>query len=255
MRTISFAIITGALAMVLGVLAPSAAIAQEAVFVTPSGNVGIGTSAPSTPLHVSRATGAILEGIRLSNNNDARIAIENTSLSAKYFMAVNNFGQGLFYISREGGGGTILEVNRRLDSGGTPSMIVNGSLLATNVTFTSSRNLKQGFLTVDPQEILARLEALPIFKWRFKEGSQDEHLGPVAEDFHAAFGLGKNAEVISLTDTSGVALAAAQGLLEQVRQLQQETQELRRRNAELQQKNAEFSERLDLLEKQAVERR
>ncbi len=255
MSKTGFAIIAGALSMALGVLTTSDAIAQEALFVTPDGNVGLGTSAPSTPLHVSRATGAILEGIRLSNNNEARIAIQNTNLAVKYFMAVNNWGPGLFFISREGGGGTIVEVNQRLDAGGPASFKVSGSVQATNVTFTSSRALKRDFQAVDPQEVLTRLAALPISKWRFKEGPEDEHLGPVAEDFHAAFGLGKSAEVISLTDTSGVALAAAQGLLQQVQQLQQETQELQRRNAELRQQNAEISQRLEILEKRIAERR
>ena len=38
------------------------------------------------------------------------------------------------------------------------------------------------------------------------------HLGPVAEDFHAAFLLGKNERSINPLDIAGVALAAVQGL-------------------------------------------
>ena len=253
MRSMNAATIASVLTLALGVLATSDAIAQEALVVTPDGNVGIGTSSPSTPLHVSRATGAVLEGLLLSNNNEARIAIQNTNLAVKYLMAVNNFGPGLFFISRAGGGGTIVEVNQRLDAGGAASFKVSGSVQATNITFTSSRALKRDFQAIDPQEVLTRLAALPISKWRFNEGPEDEHLGPMAEDFHAAFGLGKSAEVISLTDTSGVALAAAQGLLQQVQQLQQETQELQRRNVELRQQNAEFSQRLEILEKRVAE--
>jgi Chaperone of endosialidase len=207
---------------------------DNSLFVGSGGNNGLGTAEPSAPLHVSRATGSILEGILLSNDNEARIAIQNTNLSVKYFLAVNNFATGEFFISRDGGGGPIVEVNRRLDGGGAPSLKVTGSVQATNVTFTSSRDLKRDFQAVDPQEVLARMAALPISRWRFKDGPDDEHIGPVAEDFHAAFDLGSSDKTISLTDASGVALAAVKGLLQQIQ--------------ELQEKNAELSRRLEALE-------
>ena len=38
------------------------------------------------------------------------------------------------------------------------------------------------------------------------------HLGPTAQDFRAAFGLGHNDTTISSVDAPGVALAAIQGL-------------------------------------------
>jgi len=38
------------------------------------------------------------------------------------------------------------------------------------------------------------------------------HLGPVAQDFRAAFGLGRNDTTITTVDADGVALAAIQGL-------------------------------------------
>ena len=206
--------------------------------ITPTGDVGIGTSSPSASLHVNRSTGAVLQGILVQNNNEARISIQNTGLAAtpKYHMAVNNTGTGIFFISRDGGGGTILEVNQRLDAGGTPSLNVNGSVQATNVSFTSSRDSKKDFKELEPQDVLARVAELPISEWSFKEGpEQVRHIGPMAEDFHDAFGLSPDAGSISVTDTSGVALAAIQGLLQRVE--------------ELEKRNAELLQRLEALEK------
>jgi len=210
----------------------------SSIDVAASGNVGIGTASPSVPLHVSRSTGAILEGILLSNNNEARVSIENTGVGARYTMAVNNTNPAIFFIARNSDVGTILEVNRRLDAGGSPSLRVAGSVQATNVVFTSSRALKKDFQALDPQDVLTRVAKLPISEWSFKDGPDAiRHIGPMAEDFHAAFNLSPDQKTISVTDTSGVALAAIQALLQRVEDLEK--------------KNAEMTERLKALEPSA----
>ena len=51
---------------------------------------------------------------------------------------------------------------------------------------------------------------MSIATWNWK--SQDasiRHMGPMAQDFHAAFGLGETDKGISTMDADGVALAAA----------------------------------------------
>jgi hypothetical protein len=90
-----------------------------------------------------------------------------------------------------------------------------GGRLTTGGTWTnaSSRALKTGFAAVDPAAMLARVLALEITRWRYTaNAAEGEHLGPMAEDFHAAFGLGADATSISTVDATGVALAAIQGL-------------------------------------------
>jgi hypothetical protein len=101
---------------------------------------------------------------------------------------------------------------------------------------SSSKLLKEGFEDVDGEEILARLKDVPIQRWRYI-GTAARHLGPFAEDFHAAFGLGEDADKIAQIDADGVALSAVQAL--------------ERRTAELRMENAELRRRLEALERAA----
>ena len=70
--------------------------------------------------------------------------------------------------------------------------------------------------------------ALPLATWNLR--TQDpavRHLGPVAEDFHAAFGLGESAARIHTGDADGVALAAIQALLRRNERMERELEALR----------------------------
>ena len=81
----------------------------------------------------------------------------------------------------------------------------------------SDRAAKENLEPVDPGHVLERLRALPISTWSYK--AQDEsvrHMGPVAQDFHALFGLGIGDTTIDTIDADGVALAALQGLAQLV---------------------------------------
>ena len=83
----------------------------------------------------------------------------------------------------------------------------------------SDRNLKENVEMVDGNEVLARLAEIPIAKWNYT--SQDEsirHIGPMAQDFHAAFGLGPDQTHIADLDLGGVSLAAIQGLYKLVQE-------------------------------------
>ena len=69
---------------------------------------------------------------------------------------------------------------------------------------------------------------LPIASWRYK-GDEALHVGPMAQDFHAAFGLGQNDTTIATVDESGVALAAIQALHQQNTELRKQVEELKAR--------------------------
>jgi hypothetical protein len=99
----------------------------------------------------------------------------------------------------------------------------------------SDRNSKEDFAAVNPREVLAKVSALPITEWKYKaEADGSKHLGPMAQDFHAAFGLnGPDDKHIATVDESGVALAAIQGLNQKVEEKDAEIQELKQSVAEL----------------------
>jgi hypothetical protein len=77
----------------------------------------------------------------------------------------------------------------------------------------SDRNAKEHFKAVDAREVLEKVAMLPVSRWNYKQDEPNEHLGPMAQDFHAAFGLnGTDNTHIATVDEEGVALAAIQGL-------------------------------------------
>jgi hypothetical protein len=99
-------------------------------------------------------------------------------------------------------------------------------------TCTSDRNVKRNLRPVDIEAVLAKVVAMPVYHWQPKEGpNRDvEHLGPMAQDFMTAFGLGDNNKAIGFQDADGVALAAIQGLHQLV---EQKDAELKRQDLEL----------------------
>lgn len=84
----------------------------------------------------------------------------------------------------------------------------------------SDRNLKENFTPIDGKKLLEKIAALPISEWNYKTQSINvKHIGPVAQDFHAAFGLGDDDVTISTIDPAGVALAGIKELMNENRQL------------------------------------
>ena len=88
---------------------------------------------------------------------------------------------------------------------------VNGALFGG-----SSKYIKQDFIPVDPKLILEKVSALPISTWAYIDKPEVRHMGPMAQDFHAAFGLGKDDVTIATVDADGLALASIQALYSQL---------------------------------------
>jgi hypothetical protein len=83
----------------------------------------------------------------------------------------------------------------------------------------SDKFSKTAFSAVNGQEILERLEMLPIQSWSYRtEDPQVRHIGPTSQDFHEIFQIGKDERFISTVDADGVALAAVKELLHKVRE-------------------------------------
>jgi hypothetical protein len=98
----------------------------------------------------------------------------------------------------------------------------------------SDRSLKDDLVPVDGQEVLARLAEIPISTWRYRTGDPDvRHMGPMAQDFYAAYGLGYDDEHLNPIDTNGVALAAIQALTKENASLREQVDGLEARLAAL----------------------
>ncbi len=104
----------------------------------------------------------------------------------------------------------------RLVVGTTPAGAPTWTCTLTNGnnwSCSSDRSLKQDLERLDGQAVLAKLTALPLYAWSPRgKNAAVRHYGPMAQDFHEAFGLGSDERMIGMQDADGVALAAIQGL-------------------------------------------
>ena len=104
----------------------------------------------------------------------------------------------------------------------------------------SDRNAKKNFQPVDTVAVLNKLAGIPVTQWnyRWEEDSAVRHLGPMAQDFKAAFFPGGDEKTISTLEFDGVALAAIQGLNQKLEQ------KLEQKETEI----TELKQRLEVLE-------
>jgi len=176
-----------------------------------SGNVGVGTGAASAALHVFRnnataqlrveeatATTGSRNLLRIVNNGASTFRFDNTFNGSIW--GFGSLGTGNFFIGNTPGQPLAMQV--------TPAgnMIITGTYSST-----SDRAAKDDVNAVDPAEVLAKVAELPIASWRYK-GDDATHVGPMAQDFYAAFGLGTDDKHIAPTDMAGLSLAAIQAL-------------------------------------------
>ena len=76
----------------------------------------------------------------------------------------------------------------------------------------SDRNLKTDVVRIDDAAVLDKVAHLPIDRWSYKSERGVRHVGPMAQDFYAAFGVGSDDKHITSLDEDGVALAAIKAL-------------------------------------------
>jgi hypothetical protein len=90
----------------------------------------------------------------------------------------------------------------------------------------SDRHAKTAIVPLDDASILARVARLPVSEWSYKAEHGVRHLGPMAQDFYAAFGVGEDDRHITSIDEDGVALAAIKALDAENARLQAENARL-----------------------------
>lgn len=119
-----------------------------------------------------------------------------------------SFGDGTFTVRCEGG------ARFYTANGGVGAQLLAG---ATAWDALSDSNSKTDFEPIKPREILSKVAALPVKAWHYKHDRKRLYIGPMAQDFHAAFGLGSGDKTISTLDSDGVMYAAIQGLVEELK--------------------------------------
>jgi hypothetical protein len=99
----------------------------------------------------------------------------------------------------------------------------------------SDRNRKQDFLAVNGEDILSRVRALPVTTWRYRDEVDRStlHIGPMAQDWHRAFGFSTDDRTINMSDFDGVNLAAIQALEARTAELRTQQAEVARLRTEL----------------------
>jgi hypothetical protein len=233
------------------VYAPFTSTSSNQFLIRATGGVGIGTTAPDNPLTVATVGGTsggiganpeVVARFRQSGSGTTAISIDaNSGQDAALYLAEN--GSAAWDIRHSPGVAHELDIYYRGQGGPLAAfqLRTNGYLrIAGYLTQGSDRNLKQDFVPVDSQEILQHLVSLPITSWTYRSEGVP-HMGPMAQDFYAAFGLGGDDKHIATIDADGVALAAIQGL----------NQKLEEQRGKLEQKETEIAElktRLERLE-------
>lgn len=180
---------------------------------------GVGVNAQTTDLPTGGFVDMAVRPKSAGSDGDTDIAIISRD-GTKTVTLINDQESGTFFIAT-----TPITGANRLNVGG--ATLSNGGVW----TNQSSRALKQGFAAVDALAILNKVASLPITTWTYKNSTEGTHMGPIAEDFKAAFGLAGDGKSIGTVDADGVALAAIQGL-----------------NQKLEAENAELRARLEAIE-------
>lgn len=115
---------------------------------------------------------------------------------------------------------------------------------ATAWSVLSDRNVKKDIRPVDNQSILDKLSRVPVTQWHYEWETDSDplNLGPMAQDFKAAFFPGRDEKSISTLEFDGVALAAIQGLNALLKEKETEIGSLKERLERLERAVGSFSE-------------
>lgn len=210
--------------------------------VAETGNVGLGIDTPDAPLSIFRdditqgffllesdepGTNQDRPMMQLRNNGGIRFQFDNEELETAWRFQAATGNQDTFEVTKVGTG----TIEFRVDASGNATL---AGMLFEN----SDRNAKTNIETINPDEVLAKLAELPISEWEYKDTPGQRHVGPMAQDFRDAFGLGANDTSLATIDTSGVALASVKALHQQ--------------NLALRERNDVLEERLDGLAQQVA---
>lgn len=93
------------------------------------------------------------------------------------------------------------------------------SAVEEEIVVESGYSLVEHLANASPKEVLAKLVQIPIYTWNYNwDDPGIRHLGPMSQDFYAAFGVGVDDQSICYIDSIGVCLASIQALNEMVQE-------------------------------------
>jgi hypothetical protein len=167
--------------------------------------IGNFSTVPGGSNNIASGTGSFAAGVRARATNDYSFVWGGSPDVDTLSTNTNSF-------TVRAPGGVRLLTSTNNEAG--QQLTAGGSSWAT----LSDSNAKTAIEPVDHRQTLARLATLPVSRWRYKHDPTREYIGPMAQDFHAAFGLGDDDRHISTLDTDGITLSAIKGLVEELRE-------------------------------------
>ena len=179
-------------------------------------------------------TGAVAVGYRSTADADYSVAIGQRASTNGHAGAMV-FSDGSTTDSTQASANNQFTVRAaggyRLFSNATMTTGMQMSAGGSSWVVISDRNRKQDFLAVDGEDLLLRLRGVPVSTWRYRDEADRStlHIGPMAQDWHRAFGFTTDDRTINMSDFDGVNLAAIQALTRRTEALQAENAELRAR--------------------------
>jgi hypothetical protein len=199
---------------------------------------GAYASVPGGQQNLAFGDWSLAAGRRAQAVHDGSILFAD-SVDANFNSAANDE----FAVRATGGVRLVLGVN-----GITPTWtcaVSNGGTWSCS----SDRNLKENLVAAEGPALLERLSQMPIYTWNAKGVDPSlRHIGPMAQDFYAAFDLGEDDKHISTIDLDGVALASIQALYQAQQDQAAQITSLQAQNNELEAQNNELEARLTALE-------
>jgi hypothetical protein len=174
------------------------------------------------------------DGVHLAYNYYADAAGTSHVINSGGATSLINAGYGVvtIYVGAAGASPTLERFNAT-----TTGVTVYGTF-----NNSSDRNAKQDFAPVNAAQILDKVLQLPVTEWSYKMDSTTRHIGPMGQDFYAAFNIGTDERHIAPIDEGGVALVAIQALNQKLSDKDADMQKLKQQNDAL-------SARLNDLEK------
>lgn len=161
---------------------------------TGSNNTFLGTEADVTPGN--------------GNLNNATAIGHQTKVSSSNTMAFGNNNVTKWAFNRYSTGANMaLQVGTDATNGNEAYLTAAG-----NWVNTSDANKKENFFPVRHEALMQQIKQLPVTQWKYN-GSEALHIGPMAQDFYALFGVGNDDKTISTVDAAGAVLAALQALI------------------------------------------